>query len=362
MEPDLGPEGEIAPAAPLAADAPEVFSSEREAARALTAARRAQEQPSASAPQATEEPELAQANAEPEEVHGETEPEVSEPDDADALPPIERPRSWAKELDEEWSSYPREAQEKIAKREQERDAAIRRSQNEAAEARKAAQAERDEAKKAREQYESHLPALMQELHNAVQSSFSDIKTVDDLTKLAAEDPFRYLQWQAHQTKLQAAKAELDKAEANKTQEKQSKRSAYEAEQNKLLVELVPEMADTKKANELRERAIKMLTDPDDIGLKDDQLSRWMRDDTGHEILSNAGIQKLIADGLKYRDLKAAPKAVAPKNLPPVTRPGTAPTRASNTSKIQAIQKQLDNATGLQAIRLSAELLRAKRAG
>ena len=168
MDPDdLGPAGEVAPAAPLAADAPETFSSEREAARALSAARRAAEKPPAeSATEATADPpELAEeANADPIEDHGETEPEVSEPEET--LPPIERPRAWAKDLDEEWSSYPREAQERIAKREQERDTAIRRSQNEAAEARKAAQAERDEAQKARQQYESQLPSLMQELQKA----------------------------------------------------------------------------------------------------------------------------------------------------------------------------------------------------
>jgi hypothetical protein len=103
----------------------------------------------------------------------------------------------------------------------------------------------------------------------------------------------------------------------------------------------------------------MLTD--ELGLKNETLSRWMADDIGHEILSNAGIQKIIADRLKYLDIKSAPKAVAPKTLPPVTRPGTAPPRAiSGAAKIAQLQKQLDNATGLQAIRLSTELLRAKR--
>jgi hypothetical protein len=42
--------------------------------------------------------------------------------------------------------------------------------------------------------------------------------------------------------------------ATQAQEKQGKR-AIRSEQNKLLVELVPEMADPKKASELRERAV-----------------------------------------------------------------------------------------------------------
>ena len=361
MDPDLGPPAEEA-AAPMLPDAPEVFSSEREAARALTAARRAAQNPppAESAPKEAapaEEPELAEANDPPETDPVET--EAAEPEEK--VPPIERPRSWAKELDEEWSSYPREAQERIAKREQERDIAIRRSQNEAAEARKAAQAEREAAEQARKQYEAQLPNLMQELQSVTQSNFADIRTMDDVVKLQAEDPFRFQAWQVHQMRLQAVKAQDDQAKALKTQEQQTRRSSYENEQNKLLVELVPEMADSKKASEMRERAISMLTD--ELGLKNETLSRWMNDDIGHEILSNAGIQKIIADRLKYLDIQNAPKAVAAKTLPPVTRPGTAPTtRTSNAAKIQAITKQLDNETGLQAIRLSAELLRLKRAG
>ena len=354
---ESGPAEEAAPA-PLLPDAPSEFSTEREAARALSAARRAQSQPPPeSAPQATEEPELVEeTNAAPETDPGE--PEADEPEET--LPPIERPRSWAKDLDEEWSSYPREAQEKIAKREQERDTAIRRAQNEAAEARKAAQAEADAAKKAREQYEAQLPSLMQELQNVAQSSFSDIRTMDDVVKLQAEDPFRFQSWQVHQMRLQAAKAEVDRAEAQKTQEKQSRRNAYESEQNKLLVELVPEMSDSKKASAMRERAVSMLTD--ELGLKAETLSRWMNDDIGHEILSNAGIQKIIADRMKYLDIQKAPKAVAPKNLPPVTRPGTAPARTSKATTIQSLQRELDNSTGQAAIRAAAQLLRAKRAG
>ena len=355
---ESGPQPEAAPA-PLLPDAPSEFSSEREAARALSAARRAQNKPNSEveSPPLTpnEETELAQANSEPEEAPAETEEAETE----ETLPPIERPRSWAKELDEEWSSYPREAQEKIAKREQERDKALSRSQNEAAEARKAAKAERDAAEQARKQYEAQLPALMQELQNSQQNTFSDIKTVDDVTKLAAEDPFRYLQWQAHQTKLQAANAEIQKSKEQETQARQSKRTAYENEQNKALLELVPEMSDAKKASALRERAVKMLTD--EFELSNDTLSRWMQDDVGHEILSNAGIQKIIADRVKYLDLQSAPRAVASKTLPPVTRPGVARSPgAGKATEIQTLQRQLDNASGLQALRLSAQLLRAQR--
>ncbi len=324
----------------IPADAPEQFETASAAFDYYASLK--DKKPAESASEATAEQELPeQGSSDPEtdpaEPTNETEPE-------EKLPPIERPRSWAKELDEEWASYPREAQEKIAKREQERDSAIRRSQNEAAEARKAAQAERDQAEKARQQYEAQLPTLMRELENVTQQNFHDIKSMDDVVKLQAEDPFRFQAWQVHQMRLQAAKQETDRVQGEQAQSRQSKRAAYEAEQNKLLVELVPDVADPKKLSELRDRAVKMLTDPDDIGLKDDQLSRWYADDTGHEILSNAGIQKLIADGLKYRDIMNAPKAVAAKPLPPVQKPGTARSTNAASEQIQALTRQL-NETG-----------------
>ena len=344
---------------PVPSDAPAAMTVS-EAARMLSNARRAPvEQPAESAHEATaDEPPLAEkADTDPpQEAPGDVETQEIDPAEE---PPIEPPRSWTKAEKERFASLPRETQEYLHTREQERDREFRRSQNEIAEQRKAIQAGREAAEKARQQYEAHLPALLQELQNVNQQNFHDVKTMDDVVKLQAEDPFRFQAWQVHQMRLQAAKTEMDRVQNEVAQSKQTKRSSYEAEQNKLLLELVPEMADPKKASELRERAVNMLTD--DLGLKNDQLSRWMADDTGHEILSNAGIQKLIADGLKYRDILKAPKAIAAKPLPPVQKPGVAKVGASSpTARIQALEQQLNSATGSQAIRIAADLTRLKR--
>lgn len=344
--------------APLPADAPETFSNAYEAARAMSRARNAtSEAPAESADPATaDEPELAQANADPATDPG-TEPEVSEPEE-EKLPPIERPRSWAKDLDEEWNSYPREAQEKIAKREQERDAAIRRSQNEAADERKAAKAERENAEKARQQYEAQLPALMQELQNAQQSSFADIRTVDDVTKLANEDPFRYLQWQAHQTKLQAVNAELERSKGEKSKAEQAAWAEYVQKENELAADLIPELADKDKAEKLTARVARELLP--ELGFKQDELNDLAAGKSKLSIYDHR-IQRLLADGLKLRDIQNAKTTASAKPLPPVQRPGAAkPARADAGQKIQALQKQLDNASGLAAIRIAAELQKARR--
>lgn len=343
---------EIIPAADTGTDL-----SVSQAARALQAARKPKEPAPVEQPEAdpVEQPELAQADADPETAPSE-EPDEAEP--AEKLPPIDPPRSWTQAEKERFQSLPRETQEYLHTREQEREREFRRSQNDIAEQRKAIAAEREEAAKARQNYESKLSTTVKAMEDVLQAEFGDIQTMQDVRKLQAEDPFRFQAWQVRQMELTAAKSEGLAAEQRQAQEKQGKRAAYETEQNTLLVELVPEMADPKKANDLRTRAVAMLVD--DLGLKTEQLSRWMADDTGHEILSNAGIQKLIADGLKYRDIKSAPKAVAAPSLPPVQRPGAAkPASNSAAEKAQALTRQLETSGSLKdAVALRA--LQAQR--
>lgn len=293
-----------------------------------------------------------EADAAPEKATSEV-AEVAEPEET--LPPIERPRSWTKDVDDLWQTLPREMQEKVASREQDRDKELRRSQNEAADIRKAAEAAQKLADEARKKYEDKLPALERKLQTV--GPFADVQTMDDLKRMQAEDPFRFQQYQVYIWEQQAEQQELRDAEARKTQERQSKRSGYEAEQNKLLMELVPEMADPEKASDLRNRAIAMLTD--DLGLKNDQLSRWMQDDTGHEILSNAGIQKLIADGLKFREIRAAPPKAIPKPVPTVQKPGVG--RAPGAASADAIQATRNKLNSSGSAEDAYALYQAKKA-
>lgn len=288
----------------------------------------AREEPEEAPEEAASEPELApKADVDPEKA---PDKEPAEADPAEE-PTIEPPRSWTKEEKEEFKSYPREAQERIAKAATRYESEFRRSQNEIAETRKAVEAEREQAKQERLQYEAKAKAYIQATNET--GAFADIQNMRDLEKLQTEDPFRFQAYQLHVWKTQAAQSELVELEQKRTQERQSKRANYEAEQNKLLVELVPDMADSNKAGELRTRAVKALND---LGMTSDTLSRWYQDDTGHEILSNAGFQRLLADNLKYQDIKNAPKAIAAREpVPPVQRPGTSKPRGSaNTETIQ----------------------------
>ncbi len=356
-----GPAVDAAPA-PVATPAPEIQRefSPSDAARML-AARRAElrakppEEPAApTAPEPRAQELAPEADTGPETVPSET-----QADDPAEAPPINPPRSWTNEEKEAFKAYPRDAQERISAQVARQEAAFLRSQNEAAEVRKAAEAELTQAKQARQQYEAKQAAYTQTLEEALQNEFSDIKSMNDVRKMQLEDPFRFQGWQLRQMELSSAQSEKQALEQSKAQEQQTKRASYEAEQNKLLVELVPEMADPNKAIDLRQRAVKMLNE--DLGLSNDTLGRWMQSDAGHEILSNAGIQKLIADGLKYREIKSAPKAV-PQGLPPVQRPGASKVVSNgNAGKIQALEKQLNNQSGYNQAKIMAEIRMLRRA-
>lgn len=334
-----------------------------EAARFLAQRRNEKRQQAEAAPPAAA-PEPAQElppqgnAAPPQEVTGETQ----EADPAE-LPPLELPRSWTKEQAEYWNSLPRQTQEYLSERASKDSEAVRRSQNEAAEIRKAAEATQKAAEEARQKYEAQLPALMQALQDANAGSFGDIRSVDDVTRLAQEDPFRYLQWQAHQQKLAAVQAEMQRAEGEKTTKKQAERNDYLAKQNKLLVELIPEMADEKKSVEIRDKAVAMLED--DLGFSRDQLQRWMQTDAGFEILSDARMQKLIFDRMSLKGqlsgIEKAKATIAAKPLPPVQRPGVGkPAQSPNSARIQALEQQLDNTTGVNQAKIMAEIRQLRK--
>jgi hypothetical protein len=191
------------------------FHSHSSAARALAnhraAQRQEEEKPDESAVEATPEESAPADAAPPEEAPSEAE-SAPEPE-AEAAPPIEPPRSWTKDEKERFNSLPRETQEYIASREQEREREVRRSQNEAAEQRKAIEAERSKVEQSRQQYESALPILMQNLQSAMAGEFSDIQTMADVQKLANEDFPRYVRWDAQQKQLAAVQQEIQAAQS-----------------------------------------------------------------------------------------------------------------------------------------------------
>jgi hypothetical protein len=298
-------------------------------------ARQKQEPDDGAGSPATPAEELAPvADAAPAKDPGET-TETTEPEEK--LPPIEPPRSWTQAEKERFQSLPRETQEYLHTREQEREREFRRSQNEVAEQRKAIQAEREAAEKARKEYEAKLPNLMQTLQEA--GPFADIRSMADVEKLQAEDPFRFQQFQLHQWKLQAAQAEQAEMKSRQEQERQSKWAEHVQKENALAAELIPELADKEKGPALTNRVANEILP--DYGFTPGELNALV---SGSEMLSllDHRVQRLLYTAVKYADIQKAKVVAAAKPAPAVQRPGTAkPPGAAQSETITNLSAKLE---------------------
>lgn len=274
------------------------------------------------------------------------------------LPPIEPPRSWKAEEKERFKALPRETQAYLAERETERDRAIRQSQNEAAEKLKGLTAKEQAVEQARQQYEAALPQLLQTLQNQQAGEFSDIKTIQDVERLAREDWPRYLQWDVAQKKIAAVQQEMLSANQRQQQEKQQKFSEFAQRQDDLFKDRVPDMGDPAKAVKLQSAAMSVLKD---LGFEEAELaSSW----NGEKDISlrDHRVQLLIRDATLWREAQQKALTAAKKPVPPVQRPGVATVKnAGAHAEIQNLTKQLETASGMRAQRIAAQLIVARRA-
>jgi len=301
---------------------------------------------------------LAPADAAPPvEPEAPGEPTASaEPPAAQA--PIEPPRSWTKEARERFASLPRETQEYLASREQDRDRELRRSQNDAAEQRKALKAERKQAEQARTQYESALPAVLATLQQVQADSFSDVKSIVDVERLAREDWPRYVLWDAQQKRIASAQQELAGAAQRQEQERRIRLDEYVKRERDVLVEKIPEIADPVQRSKLEQAALGMLRE---LGFSDQELN-GLYYGRGDLSLHDHRLQMLIRDGVRFRDAQKAAKEASAKPVPPVQRPGVAqPRGAAQDAVVQNLTKRLDQTGNLKdAARLLAERRKAAR--
>lgn len=290
-------------------------------------------------------------DAGPEAVPGES--EDSDPADE---PSIERPRSWAKEHDEAFKALPRHLQQIVADSERAREADFLRRQNEAAERSRAAEAKEQAAEQARLQYEQALPLLLQQVHGQINAKFQDIKSWDDVQKMAREDPIRYMEWDADQKRAQALANEARSVQGRQQQQAQQKFQAFVEAQNKLAQEKIPELRDPAKAAALRDEARAYLSK--DLGFSDGELQglsagSWQLSGLDHRV------QVMLWKAMAYDKAKKAAKAPTPKPVPPVQRPNAAPDKgAARQAQIKDLSKQLDQTgSARDAAKLYAARLR-----
>lgn len=250
--------------------------------------------------------------------------------------PIEPPRSWTKEDKDEFLTYPREAQEKIARREQDRETALRRGQNDNAEQRKAVEAERTQLEQARKQYEEALPVLLTTLQQ--QGEFSDIKSLDDVKRLARDDWPRYASWDAQQKQIAAVQQELKTSQERQTQDFQTKWAQFAKDEDAKFIEVAPEMADKDKASKIANGSISLLKE---IGFSEADLGKLWNGEASLSLRDHRA-QLLIREAFLYRQAKAAIPKASVKTVPQVQRPGVAqPRNADADSTIAARDKDFD---------------------
>lgn len=297
-------------------------------------------------------------NGEPSAPPVETEsPDAAAPE----LPPVEPPRSWSKEDKELFKALPRETQERLAERERSRDTDFSRRQQEATERARALEAERLRVEQARGQYEHALPILLSNLQSAYAGEFADIKTMDDVQKLATTDPIRYTQWDAAQKKIAAVQQEVMASQQRQQAEFGQALESFRAREAQLFAEKAPEFADPANAKKLMDGAVTVLRD---LGFQDNELGELWRGERNISIHDHR-LHLLLRDGVKWRDAQAQAKAKTSqaKPLPPVQRPGVAQgANAAREANLKTLNDQLDKSSGVNALRAAAKLVAARRAG
>jgi hypothetical protein len=271
-----------------------------------------------------EENEIPEGN-EPEgdEPEGD-EPEGEEADDenGEAPEPIAAPVSWDKDAKEAFAQLPRELQATVAEREAQRDRAIQSATTDAANAKRNAVAEANAMfADQQRQYASHLEQIAARL--APQRP--------DPT-LAATDPTAYVQalayFEAQNAQYQQLMQQSAHANSEATQrDALTRQHAIEEDAKVLSGHFGEKWTDSTQRQE-------MLTGLQSVGADLGYPAELMREANATDILALAKAAEWKAKAEKY-DAFQKTKMVAvrdAKNAPPVSKPGTAPTRGERSAR------------------------------
>lgn len=268
-------------------------------------------------------------------------------DDADDDdPPIAMPQSWSKDDRQAWESLPRAQQERLAGRERERTAEVSRRLQEAAERTKAVEAEVSAAQQAREQYAAAINQVTEQINTVAGSEFADIRSVDDVNRMANENPDRYNRWTALRERAQVVQQEQAKLHHQARHEQGARLQAYMAHEDARFLEAAPEFADPRQASELQGQVRSMLVnygfEPQELGALWNGQPMSLRDHRA---------QLLVRDAFRYRQAKArlaANPRTRPRSPPP-QKPGSAPMKGEAKHRaLDRANKALDRTNSREA--------------
>jgi hypothetical protein len=276
----------------------------------------------------------------------------------DDQPSVEPPRSWTKAEKEAFAALPRQHQETLIARERARELDIRKRQNDVVTAYRAVEAEKQATEQARSQYEQGIKQLAEQANTFLANEFSDIKSWDDVHKMAAEDPVRHNRWQAARAQAEAIQREQARL-AEETRQKQTEAfQSYERQQTQAFIEAAPEFADPKQGPQLAAEINAMLVS--DYGVPEQELAAlW----AGAQISAlDHRFRLLMRDALAYKKMKAvkpSPRPAPKPAAPPPQRPGTPP--ASGEVANRRLEKANDELTRTGSRNAALALMRARRA-
>ena len=276
---------------------------------------------------------------------------------ASPIPAIEPPKSWTTEDKQLFGSLSRVTQERIAQRERAGEADFGRTPNETVEKLKGLMGKERTGEHSTQHYEAALPLILNSLLQQQASQFPDVKTLADAERLARQDVKRYLRWDAVQKNVAEAASELAAAQHRQAEARLARFSAFAKREEELFKQKVPEAAAPEGAAALERRCLAALKD---LGFEEAELAKsW----TGLADFSlrDHRVQLLVRDAMLWREAQQKHEGVPAKSAH-VERSGGAHLKgAGDEAGIQALSRQLDQTSGVNALRTAARLVAAKRA-
>ena len=220
--------------------------------------------------------------------------------------------------------------------------------------------------------EAELAARIQRHDEWAARNFPELYNEEALQQVAHTNPARLQQMQAEFQKNNAARAQLAKHQEDRqlrehvlgqhfAQQATAQRAAWNEQQDSAfqnaLASRHPQFASDTGRAKLQRLAREYLQK--DLGLTPQQIdAEWSRG-----ALRSAGAQMMLADAVAHKAGKASMLELNSKRaqIPQVQRPGVhRPAGANALDQIADLQRQLDNATGNQSLRIATKLTQARR--
>jgi hypothetical protein len=280
-------------------------------------------------------PDAAPVEATPDNASptGDTEPQITAPIGDEQTqtepaegPPIDPPVSWDADAKAKFAAMPRDVQEYVSKREAERNAELRRMQNEAARLRQSFETERQTGTTQLHQLGQHLSTLTGALQSQLLGEFADIKSREDVSRLAVENPARYVQYRDKIDMLNEAQAAQQRISLQQQQERETLRNQAMDHGRKKLAEMAPDlMANEKNQTELFGYLSKSGYSPQELNSIPDPRAF-----------------SIAWKAFKYDQAMAKQEAArkAGTTVPTVVKPGSPQSNGGNVEALNAARNQL----------------------